>query len=176
VRENFAKRRDQSGRTPISADVTISTDELIVPRAMANNLTIPEKVTSFNIDWLQELVEEDKVNFVNRAGTSEFINMSYATHTRGFVLHWGDKILRNTPGGKIEIDPYPRSFTSTGHVDKEGSSILENGDIIVRHTPEGRVEHIPAYFSKRKIFTLKIGDTVGRYLMDNDMVLFNQKI
>ncbi|MEK6884750.1 MAG: LAGLIDADG family homing endonuclease, partial [Nanoarchaeota archaeon] len=36
IRQNLmGKRRDQSGRSPISADPTVSTDELVVPRMMA---------------------------------------------------------------------------------------------------------------------------------------------
>lgn len=56
IRSNLmGKRRNQSGRSVISADPTVRTDELVVPEKIARNLTIPEMVTIYNKEYLQNL-------------------------------------------------------------------------------------------------------------------------
>uniref|UniRef100_A0A1I8JBC4 DNA-directed RNA polymerase subunit n=1 Tax=Macrostomum lignano TaxID=282301 RepID=A0A1I8JBC4_9PLAT len=57
IRGNLmGKRVDFSGRTVITADPNIGIHQVGVPRTIALNLTFPEVVTPFNIEWLQELV------------------------------------------------------------------------------------------------------------------------
>ncbi|KAI4290981.1 DNA-directed RNA polymerase III subunit RPC1 [Pancytospora philotis] len=50
------KRVDFTGRTVISPDPNLSVEQVGIPVHMAKVLTIPERVTSFNIGWLQGLV------------------------------------------------------------------------------------------------------------------------
>jgi len=50
------KRVDFSSRTVISPDPNISVDEVGIPIEVATKLTIPERVTDWNKDWLRELV------------------------------------------------------------------------------------------------------------------------
>ncbi|GFP88230.1 DNA-directed RNA polymerase ii subunit 1 [Phtheirospermum japonicum] len=58
IRGNLmGKRVDFSARTVITPDPTINIDELGVPWTIALNLTYPETVTPYNIEWLKELVE-----------------------------------------------------------------------------------------------------------------------
>jgi len=58
VRGNLmGKRVDFSARTVITGDPNLAIDEVGVPRTIARNLTYPEVVTPFNIDRLQELVD-----------------------------------------------------------------------------------------------------------------------
>jgi DNA-directed RNA polymerase II subunit RPB1 len=52
----MGKRVDFSARTVVSPDPNLDLDQLGVPRSMALNLTIPETVTSLNMDRLKELV------------------------------------------------------------------------------------------------------------------------
>ena len=57
VRGNLmGKRVDFSARTVITADPNLSLDQVGVPRSIALNLTVPEKVTSFNMTRMRELV------------------------------------------------------------------------------------------------------------------------
>lgn len=57
VRQNLmGKRVDFSARTVITADPNLSIDRVGVPRSIASNLTIPERVTRYNLQRLQRLV------------------------------------------------------------------------------------------------------------------------
>ncbi|CAK8998724.1 DNA-directed RNA polymerase II subunit RPB1 (RNA polymerase II subunit B1) (DNA-directed RNA polymerase III largest subunit) [Durusdinium trenchii] len=57
VRGNLmGKRVDFSARTVITADPNLSIDQVGVPRSIALNLTVPERVTSFNINRLKTLI------------------------------------------------------------------------------------------------------------------------
>jgi DNA-directed RNA polymerase II subunit RPB1 len=58
IRGNLmGKRVDFSARSVITGDALIEIDELGVPWSIARNLTVPERVTRHNIDWLQMLVD-----------------------------------------------------------------------------------------------------------------------
>jgi DNA-directed RNA polymerase II subunit RPB1 len=52
----MGKRVDFSARTVITGDPNLELDEVGVPRSIAMNLTFPERVTPYNIAYLQELV------------------------------------------------------------------------------------------------------------------------
>ncbi|KAH9045807.1 beta and beta-prime subunits of DNA dependent RNA-polymerase [Lactarius hengduanensis] len=52
----MGKRVDFSARTVITGDPNLELDEVGVPRSIAMNLTFPERVTPYNISYLQELV------------------------------------------------------------------------------------------------------------------------
>ena len=57
-RHNLAgKRVNFSARTFISPDPKIKFNEVGVPKSIAMNLTIPERVTEWNIDWLKEFMK-----------------------------------------------------------------------------------------------------------------------
>lgn len=53
----MGKRVDFSARTVITGDPNIALDEVGVPFSIARNLTYPERVTPYNIAYLQELVK-----------------------------------------------------------------------------------------------------------------------
>jgi len=58
VRGNLmGKRVDFSARTVITADPNLSIHQVGVPRSIASNLTVPERVNRYNIRRLQALVE-----------------------------------------------------------------------------------------------------------------------
>ena len=60
VRGNLmGKRVDFSARTVITADPNILLDELGVPKQIADNMTIPETITSFNIKKFQKIVNDN---------------------------------------------------------------------------------------------------------------------
>jgi len=63
VRGNLmGKRVDFSARTVITADPNLSIDQVGVPRSIALNLTVPERVTHFNIERLKKLLEMGPYN------------------------------------------------------------------------------------------------------------------
>ncbi|VEL23211.1 unnamed protein product, partial [Protopolystoma xenopodis] len=58
IRGNLmGKRVDFSARTVITADPNLNLDQVGVPRTIAQNLSYPELVTQFNMDFLQKLVQ-----------------------------------------------------------------------------------------------------------------------
>lgn len=58
IRYNLAgKRTNFSARTVISPDPMIRLNEVGVPLVMAQKLTVPEKVTTWNIDYLKKFVQ-----------------------------------------------------------------------------------------------------------------------
>ena len=162
IRSNLmGKRRNQSGRSVISADPTVRTDELVVPEKIAKNLTIPETVCVYNKDFLQNIIDQGKANCVIRNDGKTKINLSYATLKKGTPLLWGDKILRN---GK-ELVPFTKEFKSSKNFFE-----LKEGDIIIRND-----EQIKADVSKKRLFKIEIGDIVERQLRDGDIILFNRQ-
>jgi len=63
-RHNLAgKRVNFSARTVISAEPKIRFNEVGVPKIVATELTIPEKATEWNIDWLRKLIENGPENY-----------------------------------------------------------------------------------------------------------------
>lgn len=148
IRNNMSgKRVNQSARTVIGPDPTLKTNQVAIPEKFAQKLTIPENVTSFNINKLQNLVDSGKVNFVLR--NKNKINLEYACKTQETEVLLSDTVTRN------------------------GVVITENfkkGDIITRDNEI--IEYIPSI--KRK-YELKIGDIVERQLQDNDIILINRQ-
>ncbi len=54
----MGKRVDFSARSVITPDPNLSLDELGVPVSIAMNMTLPDYVTTSNIDYLRQLVEK----------------------------------------------------------------------------------------------------------------------
>jgi DNA-directed RNA polymerase beta' subunit len=164
IRQNLmGKRRNFSGRSPISADPTVRTDELVVPEQIAKNLTVPEIVVGFNKDYLQKLVDEGKANFVLRGGTR--INLKYATSRKGTQILWGDKIIR---GGKI-FDTV--TWSSNGTKMKKDFE-LQVGDQIIRSTIEPN-----GVKSEEILMSIEpeIGDEVTRTFIRSDGLKVEKK-
>jgi DNA-directed RNA polymerase beta' subunit len=163
IRSNLmGKRRNQSGRSVISADPSARTDELVVPEKIARNLTMPEIVTMYNREVIQKLVDDGKANFVIRDEGKTKINLNYAMYKKGTQLLWGDKVMRD---GR-ELVPFSSEYKQIrpNFELKEGDTILRNGEII------SAID-----FPKKRPFRVEIGDTVERHLKNGDIVLFNRQ-
>ncbi|KAH8822372.1 beta and beta-prime subunits of DNA dependent RNA-polymerase [Flagelloscypha sp. PMI_526] len=70
----MGKRVDFSARTVITGDPNLELDEVGVPRSIAMNLTYPERVTPYNIAYLQNLV---------RNGPTEYPGARYVVRDSG---------------------------------------------------------------------------------------------
>lgn len=60
----MGKRVDFSARSVVSPDSNLALDELGVPRSIAENLTLPEEVTQYNIKWINELAKQGKIKVI----------------------------------------------------------------------------------------------------------------
>lgn len=157
IRHNLlGKRCDQSGRTVIGPDPTLKLDELCVPQEIAETLTIPVHVTPFNIQYLTDIVNSGKANFLIKASDPKrSINLKNAINFRGTLLYFGDIIVRGDE--KITI-------TDTKFKLKEGDAIIRNGK---------KLNNV--LYPEKKHITLEIGDTIKRQLLNGDYVLLNRQ-
>jgi DNA-directed RNA polymerase II subunit RPB1 len=127
IRNNLmGKRTDFSGRTVITPDPTLSINQLGVPIGIAKNITFPEIVTPYNIDWLQKLVRAGRenypgANFViptssNSSDTGKQIDLRFRKEK--IDLRYGDIVERHTIDGDIFLlnrQPTLHKLSMMGH-------------------------------------------------------------
>lgn len=154
VRKNLmGKRCDQTGRTVVGPDPTLKMHQVAIPNEMADNLSVPEYVTSFNLDKLTTLVNEEKAITIHKKNGVK-LNVSNAVIKRGTHLRHGDNIIRN---GK--------SFVVTNcNIPLEKDDVIIRGDTV-----------IPTILPTKRHIVLEVGDKVERYLQNGDIVLINRQ-
>lgn len=147
---------DQTARTVIGPDPTLKLGELAIPPEFAEVLTVPVKVTAFNIDILDRIVnDENGANRILKQGnTKTRIVLKYALVSRGTRLIHGDIIVRN--GKDIPI--------ITGREKLMEGDEIRRGDEMIKAKMEGK-----------KRVKLEIGDIVERKLYDGVYVLLNRQ-
>lgn len=151
---------EQTGRTVIGPDPTLKMGQLGVPQEIANTLTVPERVTSFNYDYLTELVNSGKVNHVITKNNVK-INMQYHIFDKGTRLNHGDIIIRTDPNTGIE----------TEHLVTNGKELLKPGDKVKRN--EEFLTDLK--YPTQKKYHLNIGDICERQLKNGDILLLNRQ-
>jgi DNA-directed RNA polymerase beta' subunit len=186
----MGKRVDFSARTVIGAEPTLKMNQVGIPHEVAQIHTKPETVTSYNIDWLTDVVNNGHANFVtttrrrkNEDGEEvgpeikTRINLQYAMFRKGTELIYGDTIVRGdgkfklAPNGKVVIPPEGKIPAGTKLiVVQNGKEVLQDGDRLIR---DGR--WVEAKAPTKKHVNLKIGDVVERHLIKGDIVLFNRQ-
>ena len=196
IRNNLmGKRVEFSGRTVIGPDPRLRFGEIGIPRQVAEELTVPVRVTSFNKDYLTELVNNGHANFVMKNGGDTRINLKYAMFRKGTELLYGDMIIRgeneiNVLNGNVVLqkgDKIRRSgkiLTSLQPGDviiRKGERLqmgekvfIRFGDQIERNGKKIPYSSILTYPSKKRIH-LNIGDEVHRHIQDNDIILLNRQ-
>ncbi|KAG0418155.1 DNA-directed RNA polymerase III subunit rpc1, partial [Dictyocoela roeselum] len=152
------KRVDFTGRTVISPDPNLSIEEVGIPIHIAKKLTIPERVTKFNIEKLRRAV----------------INGNKIYPGANFV-----EVL-NQPGN-IQNKVFEKEDVNTGYIltDKEEiTKTMKTEEMVSKNnslnTPTKIRKHL--FLNNHQISRdLKIGDIVERHLLNNDIVLFNRQ-
>lgn len=106
IRGNLnGKRVDQSARSVITPDPYVSLEELGVPLRIAMNLTFPEVVNRYNIDFLRGLVRAGVntwpgAKYVRRASDGVTIALKYANREKiAEELTFGDTVDRHMLNG-----------------------------------------------------------------------------
>ncbi|KAH6917740.1 RNA polymerase II largest subunit, partial [Coprinopsis sp. MPI-PUGE-AT-0042] len=98
----MGKRVDFSARTVITGDPNLELDEVGVPRSIAMNLTFPERVTPYNIVYLQELVRNGPTTYPGARyvvrDTGERIDLKYNKRADAF-LQYGWIVERHLKDG-----------------------------------------------------------------------------
>ena len=153
VEDTDSKRCDQTGRTVIGPDPTLKMGQLAVPVEMANNLTVPVRITSHNYDMMTQLVNVGGANYVLKAGGKTRINLNYALFRKGTELIYGDEIYRGASVIKV---------SGKELLLRKGDSIKRNGVFLDS-----------VKYPEKKNYHLEIGDIVERKLQDGDYVLLN---
>lgn len=115
VRGNLmGKRVDFSARTVITADPNIQLDELGVPEQIANNMTIPEKVTNFNKTKLQNMVDTNKVKWITKEDFSKK-DLRFAKNVKVEVGDTVERILMNGDYVVFNRQPSLHKMSMMGH-------------------------------------------------------------
>ena len=143
---------NQTGRTVIGPDPTLKMGELAVPYEMAEILTVPVRATSFNMESLQKMVDESKVDYLLKPDGKTRINLK--RFRKGTRLLSGDVIIRN--GTRIVI--------------VTGRELVHEGDIVER---DGKV--LDKISPCDRSYTIEEGWIVERKLQDGDYVLLNRQ-
>ena len=88
----MGKRCNQTGRTVIGPDPTLKLDELAIPKEMAEILSFPVRITKYNINILQDLVNTGNVDYLLKPDGKTRINLK--RFRKGTKLISGDIIIR----------------------------------------------------------------------------------
>lgn len=101
------KRVDFTGRTVISPDPNLGIEEVGIPAAVAAILTLPEKVTRFNMEWLMQLVGRGMkypgANYVIHKDKSGREQKRFLMYGKPGKLEIGDVVERHLMDGDIVL-------------------------------------------------------------------------
>jgi len=120
---------------------------------IASILTVPERVTKFNIDTLQGLVNKGEVNTIHK-NDSNNTTINIKRYRIGTRLVCGDIIHRNN--SKIKV-------TDLKQICLEGDQVERAGKMIEKVLVANRD------------YTLELGMVVNRKLKNGDIVLLNRQ-
>jgi DNA-directed RNA polymerase beta' subunit len=141
------KRVDFSARTVIGPDTTLKANEIAIPVSFSEKLTFPERVCSYNLNYLDNLLRENKVNYVIRDNGTKIYDIKIYKKSKifykkkGFQIQSGDIVIRNNK----KIDP--EKFKKIKGVDlilEENDSIVRNGKLFknIKTTDENVILNI----------------------------------
>ncbi|KAG2393795.1 hypothetical protein C9374_003559 [Naegleria lovaniensis] len=125
VRGNLmGKRVDFSARTVITPDPTIDIDQVGVPRSVASNMTVPEIVTPFNFERLNELVINGPLTYpgakyvIREDGTRIDLRFASGKANDQIQLEYGYKVERHLQDGDVILfnrQPSLHKMSMMGH-------------------------------------------------------------
>ena len=118
----LGKRVNFSSRSVISPDSYLEIDEVGVPYEIASELTVPEKVTSWNKDWLKGMVKNmDKYPGANYVLTEDGKRRKITEDTKATILEEMDvgwTVERNIVDGDVVVfnrQPSLHRLSMMGH-------------------------------------------------------------
>lgn len=155
----MGKRVDFSARTPIGPEPNLKIDQLGIPYEVAEILTIPERVNSYNINKLTEIVNSGKANFITKNNGAQ-INLKFALYKQGTSLLHGDVVIR----GDYRININMTTLSQNKFKLKKGDLIERNGVILK-----------DIQYPEFRPYKLEIGNIVHRQLRNDDFILLNRQ-
>ncbi|CAF0756618.1 unnamed protein product [Adineta steineri] len=78
-----------TGQTIVTSDPNLAIDQIGVPHTIANDLTVPEIVTPFNIKWLEELIHLNAVKYIIKRDTNQRIDLRSYRKPSHLQLQYG---------------------------------------------------------------------------------------
>ncbi|EFX79682.1 hypothetical protein DAPPUDRAFT_52186, partial [Daphnia pulex] len=121
IRGNLmGKLVDFSARTVITPDPNLRIDQVGVPRIIAQNMTFPEIVTSFNIEKMQELVQRAKSQIT-------FILMIIGKQLFTLIIPGNVNMMRTHSTHPDDEDEGPYKWISSG----DTKVMVENGELVM---------------------------------------------
>lgn len=149
----MGKRCNYTGRTVIGPEPTLKMGQLAVPVEMANILTVPVRVASYNLKLMQDLVDTGNVDsLINPDG--KLINLK--RYRRGTQLQHGDIIIRHESDNKEVV--------------QTGRELVHRGDKVYRGSKE-----VTKLNPCNRHFKISEGWIVERKLTDGDYVILNRQ-
>ncbi|KAJ4462204.1 putative DNA-directed RNA polymerase II subunit 1 [Paratrimastix pyriformis] len=124
IRGNLmGKRVDFSARTVITPDPLLSIDQVGVPKSIALNMTYPERVTPFNIEQLQKMVDNGPdthpgARYFVRAADGEQFDLRHVHDPHDKRLAIGDIVERHIMDGDFILfnrQPSLHKMSIMGH-------------------------------------------------------------
>ena len=167
VRGNLqGKRVDMTARTVAGPDTSLRIFEAGVPREIANVLTIPERVASYNYKKLSDLVNSGGANFIITKSKKKeetekdkdvCINLQKFFNFKGTPLLKGDEVYADNG--------------TLSYIVETGRELLKVGDAIKR----SGVFLQDIKYPIKKQYKLAIGDVVERKLQNGDPIIVNRQ-
>lgn len=103
IRGNMmGKRVDFSGRTVLGPSGITAFGEIALPRRMQKTLTVPETVTIYNKDYIDNLSNEGKINYFC-PGSGRFAGRKLKYDNKKHTLNYGDLVGRHSEEGDIVL-------------------------------------------------------------------------
>lgn len=153
MRNNLlGKRTNQSGRTVIGPDPSVGMSTLVVPKVMADILTVPEIICPYNLDKMQASI--DSVRYLIRDGKK--LNVEMMRFHRGTLLQHGDVVYT--------FDGHQKTVHDTKMKLLPGDQIFRGNKFL------NKIE-----YPETKNVELRIGDVVHRKMRDGDVAMLNRQ-
>ncbi len=195
-RHNLAgKRVNFCARSVISPDPMLDINEIGIPKRIACELTIPERVTEWNINWLKEFIKNRDYPSASYILTDEGKRKKITDETREVILkelQLGWIVERQVVNGDIVIfnrQPSLHRLSMMGHLVKivPGKTLRIHplvcipynadfdGDEMNLHLPqteEARAEARNLLMIKNQIITPRYGLSIIGHVKENILALF----
>ena len=195
-RSNLAgKRVNFCARSVISPDPMMDINEVGVPLEIAKELTIPERVTEWNSEWLKEFIKREEYPTANYVLTPDEKRKKITDETKEIILQElspGWVVERQLINGDIIVfnrQPSLHRLSMMGHIVKvvPGKTLRIHplvctpynadfdGDEMNLHLPqteEARAEARNLLMIKNQIITPRYGLSITGHIRENVLALF----